>query len=132
MGNQLTPPKLTIGRPEPEALLAQMGKIIWFTGLSGPENCSIAIALEMALYQQGKHTFLLDGDIVRKDLSCDLNFGDTDRTENVSRIAHVAKLMMDAGLIVIYAFMPPFQKKRQQARTLAGDCRFVDIYSTPR
>lgn len=131
MSKNLTSPKLAIGRSERETLLGQQGKIIWFTGLSGAGKSTLANALEIELHKKGLHTFLLDGDVVRQGLNADLGFGDEDRTENIRRIAHTAKLMMDAGLIVICAFISPFQKERSLARQLGGD-QFLEIYlSTP-
>lgn len=125
-------PELSIDRQSREKLLHQEGKIIWFTGLSGSGKSTLANALEKTLHSQGKLTFLLDGDIVRQGLCQDLGFSDADRTENIRRIAHVAKLMMDAGLIVICAFISPFQKERHLARALAGKNRFFEVYlNTP-
>ena len=124
----LISPNLNISRSEHEALLGQTGKVIWFTGLSGSGKSTLANALEMALYKQGKHTFLLDGDIVRQGLNQDLGFSDSDRAENIRRIAHVAKLMMDAGLIVICAFISPFKDERRLARELAGVDKFIEVY----
>ena len=132
MNKHLLSPNLAIGRAERETLLEQTGKIIWFTGLSGSGKSTLANALEIKLHQQGKHTFLLDGDVIRQGLNQDLGFSDQDRTENIRRIAHVAKLMMDAGLIVICAFISPFAQERKLARDLAGKDSFVEIYlSTP-
>ena len=112
--------------------MGQTGKIIWFTGLSGAGKSTLANALEVQLHEQGKQTFLLDGDVVRQGLNQDLGFSDKDRTENIRRIAHVAKLMMDAGLIVICAFISPFKIERRLARELAGDNQFIEVYlSTP-
>ena len=128
----LTAPSLAIGRTQRESLLGQTGKIIWFTGLSGAGKSTLANALEIQLHDQGKQTFLLDGDVVRQGLNQDLGFSDQDRIENIRRIAHVAKLMMDAGLIVICAFISPFKIERRLARDLAGENRFIEIYlSTP-
>jgi len=128
VAKNLTSPSLNISIGDRETLLKQQGKVIWFTGLSGAGKSTLANALEVALYQQGIHTFLLDGDIVRLGLNEDLGFSDADRAENIRRIAHTAKLMMDAGLIVICAFISPFRKERDLARDLAGDGRFVEIY----
>jgi len=128
VAKNLTSPSLNISIGDRETLLKQQGKIIWFTGLSGAGKSTLANALEVALYQQRVHTFLLDGDIVRLGLNQDLGFSDADRTENIRRIAHTAKLMMDAGLIVICAFISPFRKERDLARNLAGDGRFLEIY----
>lgn len=128
----LKPPIFSIGRPQRESLLEQKGKIIWFTGLSGSGKSTLANALEIELHKQGRHTFLLDGDVVRQGLNQDLGFSDQDRTENIRRIAHLAKLMMDAGLIVICAFISPFKAERRLARELAGEDRFIEVYlSTP-
>lgn len=124
----LTTPSLSISNRDRETLLEQQGKIIWFTGLSGAGKSTLANALEIALHQEGRHTFLLDGDLVRQGLNQDLGFSDADRVENIRRVAHIAKLMMDAGLIVICAFISPFQKERDLARDLAGDSRFLEIY----
>lgn len=132
MSQHLTSPNLTIGRSDREALLEQSGQIIWFTGLSGSGKSTLANALEITLHKQGKNTFLLDGDVVRQGLNQDLGFSDTDRTENIRRIAHIAKLMMDAGLIVICAFISPFRNERRLARELAGEGRFTEVYlNTP-
>jgi len=132
MSVNLTPPSLAIQRQDREALLDQTGKMIWFTGLSGSGKSTLANALEIELHHQGKKTFLLDGDVVRQGLNQDLGFSDEDRIENIRRIAHVAKLMMDAGLIVICAFISPFKAQRRLARELAGVNRFIEIYlNTP-
>ncbi len=132
MSVNLTPPSLAIQRQDREALLDQIGKMIWFTGLSGSGKSTLGNALEIALHHQGKKTFLLDGDVVRQGLNQDLGFSDEDRIENIRRIAHVAKLMMDAGLIVICAFISPFKVERRLARELAGEGRFIEIYlNTP-
>jgi len=132
MSVNLTPPSLAIQRQDREALLDQIGKMIWFTGLSGSGKSTLANALEIELHHQGKKTFLLDGDVVRQGLNQDLGFSDEDRIENIRRIAHVAKLMMDAGLIVICAFISPFKAERRLARGLAGKNRFIEVYlNTP-
>jgi adenylyl-sulfate kinase len=132
-GNRhLTSPILAIDRTQRESLLNQTGRIVWFTGLSGSGKSTLANALEIDLHQQGKLTFLLDGDVVRQGLNQDLGFSDKDRTKNIRRIAHVAKLMMDAGLIVICAFISPFRVERRLARELAGSGRFIEVYlNTP-
>jgi adenylyl-sulfate kinase len=128
----LTAPILAIGRTQRESLMGQTGKIIWFTGLSGAGKSTLANALEVQLHEQGKQTFLLDGDVVRQGLNQDLGFSDQDRAENIRRIAHVAKLMMDAGLIVICAFISPFKIERRLARELTEENRFIEVYlNTP-
>ena len=123
---------LSISRPDREQLNAHRGKVIWFTGLSGSGKSTIANALEVALHAQGKHTYLLDGDNVRQGLNKDLGFTDADRVENIRRIAELARLMLDAGLIVLTAFISPFRQEREMARELIGPENFIEVYvSTP-
>ncbi len=123
---------LSIARADRERLNGYQGKVIWFTGLSGSGKSTIANALEVALHAQGKRTYILDGDNVRQGLNKDLGFTDADRVENIRRIAEVAKLMMDAGLIVLTAFISPFRREREMARELIGSENFVEVYvSTP-
>jgi bifunctional enzyme CysN/CysC len=119
---------LTINRESRELLNGHPGKVIWLTGLSGSGKSTIANALEMSLYQQGMRTYILDGDNVRQGLNKDLGFTDADRVENIRRVAEVAKLMMDAGLIVITAFISPFRQEREMARDLIGKESFVEIF----
>ena len=102
--------------------------LIWFTGLSGSGKSTIANALEWELFNQGFDTYLLDGDNVRYGLNKDLGFSDDDRTENIRRIAEVAKLFVDAGLIVISAFISPFKADRDMAKELLGDGEFIEVY----
>ncbi|MDR6918648.1 bifunctional enzyme CysN/CysC [Pseudomonas sp. 3296] len=123
---------LSITRQNREKLNGHKGKVIWFTGLSGSGKSTLANALEVELHASGYRTYLLDGDNVRQGLNKDLGFTDADRVENIRRIAEVAKLMMDAGLIVMTAFISPFQRERQMARELIGEENFVEVYvSTP-
>ena len=123
---------LTITRADRENLNGHPGKVIWFTGLSGSGKSTLANALEVALHAQGKRTYVLDGDNVRQGLNKDLGFTDADRVENIRRIAEVAKLMMDAGMIVMTAFISPFRREREMARELIGPENFVEVYvSTP-
>ena len=123
---------LSVTRLDREKLNGHPGKVIWFTGLSGSGKSTLANALEVALNAQGKRTYLLDGDNVRQGLNKDLGFTDADRVENIRRIAEVAKLMLDAGLIVLTAFISPFRQEREMARELIGPENFVEVYvSTP-
>ncbi len=101
---------------------------IWFTGLSGSGKSTIANALEQQLYAQGKHTYLLDGDNVRHGLNRDLGFTDSDRIENIRRVAEVAKLMADAGLIVLVSFISPFKSEREMARNLFAQGEFIEVF----
>ena len=102
--------------------------ILWFTGLSGAGKSSLAHALEERLHQLACRTFVLDGDNVRQGLCRDLSFSDEDRRENIRRIAELAKLMLEAGLITLTAFISPFQAERQAARLLVGEGDFIEIY----
>ncbi|WP_223462073.1 sulfate adenylyltransferase subunit CysN [Pseudomonas sp. A-R-26] len=123
---------LSISRENREKLNGHKGKVIWFTGLSGSGKSTLANALEVELHANGYRTYLLDGDNVRQGLNKDLGFTDADRVENIRRIAEVAKLMMDAGMVVITAFISPFRRERQMARELIGEENFVEVYvSTP-
>lgn len=123
---------LSIDRNAREQLNGHRGKVIWLTGLSGSGKSTIANALEVKLHAEGKRTYLLDGDNVRQGLNRDLGFTDADRVENIRRIAEVAKLMLDAGMIVITAFISPFRREREMARELIGEDHFVEVYvSTP-
>ncbi len=110
------------------ALNGHPGKVLWMTGLSGSGKSTVANAVEQALHAQGKRTFILDGDNVRHGLNKDLGFTDADRVENIRRTAEVAKLMVEAGLIVITAFISPFRSERDMARSLFEEDEFVEIY----
>jgi len=106
--------------------------VLWFTGLSGAGKSTVANALEQMLYLRGHHSYLLDGDNVRHGLNKDLDFSDAGRVENIRRIGEVAKLFVDAGLIVVTAFISPFRSDRQMVRNLVKEGEFVEIYvSTP-
>jgi bifunctional enzyme CysN/CysC len=110
------------------ALKHQKSCVLWFTGLSGAGKSSIANLVEKKLHALGHHTYLLDGDNVRHGLNKDLGFTDADRVENIRRVAEVAKLMVDAGLIVLTAFISPFKSERRMARGLMGDDEFIEIF----
>ena len=123
---------ITVARADRERLNAHKGKVIWFTGLSGAGKSTLANALEAELHTQGRHTYVLDGDNLRRGLNKDLGFTDADRAENIRRVAEVAALMMDAGLIVISAFISPFRREREMARELVGRANFLEVFvSTP-
>ncbi|WP_136255277.1 adenylyl-sulfate kinase [Onishia niordana] len=102
--------------------------ILWFTGLSGAGKSTIASLVEMKLHAAGQHTYLLDGDNVRHGLNRDLGFTDAGRVENIRRVSEVAKLMVDAGLIVLTALISPFRSERQMARELMEDGEFIEIF----
>ena len=123
---------LSITKELREKINGHKGQVLWLTGLSGSGKSTIANALEKELYTQGKKTYILDGDNVRHGLNKDLGFTDKDRIENIRRVAEVAKLMCDAGLIVITAFISPFRSEREMARSLFQENDFKEIYiSTP-
>lgn len=114
------------------ALNRQKACVLWFTGLSGAGKSTIANLVEKQLFAQGRRTYLLDGDNVRHGLSRDLGFTDADRVENIRRVAEVAKLMVDAGLIVLASFISPFRAERALARQLMAEGEFLEVYvSTP-
>ena len=117
-----------VDRAAHAALKGQQPKILWFTGLSGSGKSTIANALEKKLHANGKHTFLLDGDNVRHGLNKDLGFTDADRIENIRRIGEVAKLMTDAGLIVLTAFISPFRAERDMVRALVPAGDFIEVH----
>ncbi len=102
--------------------------ILWFTGLSGAGKSTIANAVEVELHRRGYHTYLLDGDNVRHGLNKDLGFTDEDRMENIRRIGESAKLFVDAGLVVLTAFISPFRSDRRLVRDLVEDGEFVEIF----
>jgi bifunctional enzyme CysN/CysC len=101
---------------------------VWFTGLSGAGKSTIADLVEKRLHALGRHTYLLDGDNVRHGLNRDLGFTDEDRVENIRRVAEVARLMVDAGLIVMVSFISPFRAERRLARDLMGPGEFVEVH----
>ena len=123
---------LSITKELREKMNGHKGQVLWLTGLSGSGKSTIANALEKELYAEGKKTYVLDGDNIRHGLNKDLGFNDKDRVENIRRVAEVAKLMCDAGLIVITAFISPFRTERDMARSLFQSGEFKEIFiSTP-
>jgi bifunctional enzyme CysN/CysC len=106
----------------------QKPAVLWFTGLSGSGKSTIANLVEGALFAEGRHTYLLDGDNVRHGLNRDLGFTDVDRVENIRRVAEAAKLFVDAGLIVLVSFISPFRSERRMARELLGPGEFIEVF----
>jgi bifunctional enzyme CysN/CysC len=117
-----------IGRDKHADLKNQKAAVLWFTGLSGAGKSTIANLVEKKLARMNRHTFLLDGDNVRHGLNKDLGFTDADRVENIRRVGEVAKLMTDAGLIVITAFISPFRAEREMVRDMMAPGEFVEVY----
>ncbi|WP_137389767.1 sulfate adenylyltransferase subunit CysN [Rhodoligotrophos defluvii] len=117
-----------INRAARAAQKRQAPAILWFTGLSGSGKSTIANLVERRLFAEGRHLYVLDGDNIRHGLNKDLGFTEADRVENIRRVAEVARLMADAGLLVLVSFISPFRRERQMAREIAGDVPFVEIY----
>jgi bifunctional enzyme CysN/CysC len=119
---------LTVGREQRAALKDQLPAVLWLTGLSGAGKSTIADIVEKKLLTLGRHTMLLDGDNVRHGLNRDLGFTDADRVENIRRVGEVAKLMAEAGLIVICSFISPFRAERRMVRELTGPTAFLEVF----
>lgn len=117
-----------VTRAERERQHGHPGAVLWFTGLSGSGKSTVAGALEQALHQLGVSTYLLDGDNVRHGLCRDLGFSDDDRKENIRRVGEVARLMVDAGLVVLTAFISPHRAERQMVRDMLGEGRFIEVF----
>jgi bifunctional enzyme CysN/CysC len=124
----LTYQSFDVNRDVRAQMKGQTPRIVWFTGLSGSGKSSIANLLEKRLTAEGRHAYILDGDNVRHGLNKDLGFTEAARIENIRRVAEVARLMADAGLIVLVSFISPFEKERRLAREIAGDIDFVEVY----
>ena len=127
-GKNVYPQPLSIDRSKRETLSGHKGKVIWFTGLPGSGKSTLANALERELYARGKRTYILDGDNIRQGLTKDLGFTDADRIENIRRVAEVARLMLDAGMIVIVALVSPFRQERAMAKSLIGAANFMEVF----
>jgi bifunctional enzyme CysN/CysC len=119
---------LEVNRESRAALKGQKPAVLWFTGLSGSGKSTIANLVEKRLHGQGRHTVVLDGDNVRHGLNRDLGFTDADRVENIRRVAEVAALMADAGLIVLVSFISPFRAERELARSRVPEGEFIEIF----
>ncbi len=118
----------TIRRIDREKLNNHKSVILWFTGLSGSGKSTLAHAIEDTLFAKGIRTYVLDGDNVRRGLCQDLGFSDADRTENIRRVGEISRLLMDAGVLTLTAFISPFSKDRQLVRDLHNQDEFIEIY----
>jgi bifunctional enzyme CysN/CysC len=119
---------LEVSREAHAALKNQRPAVLWFTGLSGSGKSTIANLVEAQLHRMNRHTFLLDGDNVRHGLNKDLGFTEADRIENIRRVGEVAKLMADAGLLVITAFISPFRAEREMVRAMLPEGEFIEVF----
>jgi len=117
-----------ITRQDREALIGHKSFVLWFTGLSGSGKSTLAHAVEKKLYEKGCSTFVLDGDNVRHGLSSNLSFSEEDRKENIRRIGEAAKLMTEAGIIALTAFISPFRADREMVRNLFPHGEFIEVY----
>lgn len=128
MQKNITKHSHTTSKNEREEIKNQKSCILWFTGLSGSGKSTLANALEAQLLALNKHTYLLDGDNIRMGLNSDLGFCDEDRVENIRRVGEVSKLFVEAGVIVLTAFISPFRKERQSVRALVDRDEFIEIF----
>jgi len=128
MQENIIPHQFQVTYKERSSIKNHNGILLWFTGLSGSGKSTIANAVEEALFKKGIHTYLLDGDNVRKGLNNNLSFSPEDRTENIRRIAEVANLMIDAGLVVLASFVSPYKKDREMVKKTVKDSNFVEIF----
>ncbi len=126
--NYIYPIKTKVSTEARARLLQQRAKLIWFTGLSGSGKSTLAVQLEAALHDRGFKTYLLDGDNIRSGLNKDLTFTDEGRVENIRRIGEVSKLFLDAGVVLLSAFISPFEADRQQVRQIVGADNYFEVF----
>jgi bifunctional enzyme CysN/CysC len=119
---------LEVDKEAHAALNGHRPRVVWLTGLSGAGKSTIADLVEQQLFADGVHTCVLDGDNLRHGLCCDLGFSAQDRDENIRRVAEVAKLMVESGLVAIVAFISPFRAERDAARALFEPCEFIEVF----
>jgi adenylylsulfate kinase len=128
MKKNITPHKYQVSVYDRRKLNNHNSFLLWFTGLSGSGKSTIANAVEYELHKQGLKTYSLDGDNIRKGLNSDLTFSPQDRTENIRRIAETANLLIDAGMVVLAAFVSPYKKDRDNIKNIVKDVNFIEIY----
>jgi adenylylsulfate kinase len=124
----LYPIQTKVSFDQRQKLLNQRPRLIWFTGLSGSGKSTLAVQLEAQLFAQGFKTYLLDGDNIRTGLNRDLSFTEEGRVENIRRIGEVSKLFLDAGVIVLSAFISPFNADREQVKKIVGEDNFIEVF----
>jgi len=129
MAKHIYPHEGVVKREHRERLLGQRGVTLWFTGLSGAGKSTLAVAVEEALHKLGNLTYILDGDNIRSGINNNLSFSPEDRKENIRRIAEIAKLFREAGVITLTAFISPYREDRQLARDLAGTDDFIEVFA---
>ncbi|MEM0519066.1 adenylyl-sulfate kinase [Aequorivita flava] len=124
--------QFNVDRDKRSSLKNHAPLLIWFTGLSGSGKSTVANAVEQAFYNKGIHTYLLDGDNVRKGICSNLSFSAEDRSENIRRIGEVANLMMDAGLVVLASFVSPYREDRENVKKIVGYANYIEVFvNTP-
>ena len=126
--NYIYPIKTKVSAEARHRIMNQKPKLIWFTGLSGSGKSTLAVQLEAALHAKGYKTYLLDGDNIRSGLNKDLSFTDEARVENIRRISEVCKLFLDAGVVLLSAFISPFQADRDQVKSIVGDENYFEVF----
>ena len=126
--NYIYPIKTKVSAEARHRIMNQKPKLIWFTGLSGSGKSTLAVQLEAALHAKGYKTYLLDGDNIRSGLNKDLNFTDDARVENIRRISEVCKLFLDAGVVLLSAFISPFQADRDQVKSIVGAENYFEVF----
>lgn len=126
--NNIYPIKTKVSTTQRQKLLNQKSRLIWFTGLSGSGKSTLAVQLEAQLSALGFKTYLLDGDNIRAGLNKDLSFTDEDRIENIRRIGEVSKLLLDSGLVVLSAFISPFESDRDQVKSIVGHENYMEVF----
>ena len=122
------PIQTKVSKQQRQVLLGQNAKLIWFTGLSGSGKSTLAVQLEAQLHAQGFKTYLLDGDNIRTGLNSDLEFTEEGRIENIRRIGEVSKLLLDAGIVVLSAFISPFKADRDKVKDLVGESNYIEVF----
>ncbi|MCX7546568.1 adenylyl-sulfate kinase [Xanthomarina sp. F1114] len=128
MSKHITAHSYQVSKEDRNKLYKHKSLLLWFTGLSGSGKSTIANIVEQKLFSLGFHTYSLDGDNIRKGINSDLSFSPEDRTENIRRIAETANLMIDAGIVVLAAFVSPYKKDRENIKSVVKDVNFVEIY----
>ena len=122
------PIQTKVSKQQREDLMGQRARVIWFTGLSGSGKSTLAVQLEAQLHAHGLKTYLLDGDNIRTGLNSDLEFTEEGRVENIRRIGEVSKLLLDAGIVVLSAFISPFKADRDKVKNLVGAENYIEVF----